>query len=373
LKPPVERKKHMVTVPSLLESLHRAGGTVRLDGGDLLVRFAATPPADLVEAIRRHKPLIVAFLRGETVCYGQGPDEGDLPGDGSVPADGSAPADGSGHAAGDDRAIETTSPSADAAATLPDALAGDDVMPPPLGDAMVRLLDGLHRERCMVDALPDGQTFRSDCPSCRMAGALDLSEGTDGLPVIRSRCRCLDPLLALEGLEAVSLAEFRQPKAAAFPRKPKPRKPDAVCPCGSTQWRDVPIHGGRSIRRDCARCGRFLGFPLWYGQPEGDDQARAPSGSQPDPSQPTPTYWPSWAQAFHDKLVRAGCHPKIVVARGNGGRPTSAVEATCPGCTWPGGLVAWPLTIGTMHAHCRAGCRPAEVFAGLDKRLKQRS
>src|SRR6187431_2025216 len=28
-----------------------------------------------------------------------------------------------------------------------------------------------------------------------------------------------------------------------------------VCPCGSTEWGDVPIHDGRSVRRDCARCG----------------------------------------------------------------------------------------------------------------------
>jgi hypothetical protein len=37
-----------------------------------------------------------------------------------------------------------------------------------------------------------------------------------------------------------------------------------VCRCGSTTWRDVPIHGGRSVRRDCGRCGRFLDFPVWY-------------------------------------------------------------------------------------------------------------
>jgi hypothetical protein len=34
--------------------------------------------------------------------------------------------------------------------------------------------------------------------------------------------------------------------------------------CGSTSYRDVPIHGGRSTRRDCGRCGRFIGWPRWY-------------------------------------------------------------------------------------------------------------
>lgn len=40
----------------------------------------------------------------------------------------------------------------------------------------------------------------------------------------------------------------------------------AVCRCGATNWRDVPIHGGHSIRRDCGRCGRFIDFPVWYGK-----------------------------------------------------------------------------------------------------------
>lgn len=40
----------------------------------------------------------------------------------------------------------------------------------------------------------------------------------------------------------------------------------AICRCGSATWRDVPIHGGQSTRRDCAGCGRFIGFPVWYGK-----------------------------------------------------------------------------------------------------------
>ena len=44
-----------------------------------------------------------------------------------------------------------------------------------------------------------------------------------------------------------------------------PVEMEKICRCGSTRHRDVPIHNGRSARRDCARCGRFLGFPVWYG------------------------------------------------------------------------------------------------------------
>jgi hypothetical protein len=244
--------------------------------------------------------------------------------------------------------------------------------PPPLSDQLTDLLDRLHAHGCKVECLPDGATLRAACPSCHMAAALELQEDEGGVPHVWVRCGCDDPLAIFDDLVRVPLSEFRQPKTPPPPRKPKPKRPDAVCRCGSTQWRDVPIHGGRSIRRDCARCGRFLGFPLWYGQPEGDDQARAPSGSQPAPSQPTPTYWPSWAQAFHDKLVRAGCHPKIVVARGNHGKSILAIEADCPGCGWAGGLAAWPWSSGMMAFRCRAGCDQKEIAAGLEQRLKQR-
>jgi hypothetical protein len=44
-----------------------------------------------------------------------------------------------------------------------------------------------------------------------------------------------------------------------------------ACRCGSTTWRDVPIHDGQSIRRDCGRCGRYIGFPIWYGKDTGQN------------------------------------------------------------------------------------------------------
>jgi len=57
-------------------------------------------------------------------------------------------------------------------------------------------------------------------------------------------------------------AEANPPKPTDDEDKPKP-----ICRCGSTEYVDHPIHGGQSLRRDCARCGRFIGFPLWYGVP----------------------------------------------------------------------------------------------------------
>jgi len=40
--------------------------------------------------------------------------------------------------------------------------------------------------------------------------------------------------------------------------------------CGSTEYRDVPIHDGQSTRRDCADCGRTCGFPSWFGEARAD-------------------------------------------------------------------------------------------------------
>ena len=42
-------------------------------------------------------------------------------------------------------------------------------------------------------------------------------------------------------------------------------KLDKPCRCGSTEFVDVAIGEGRT-RRDCRRCGRFVGFGRWYDQ-----------------------------------------------------------------------------------------------------------
>jgi hypothetical protein len=43
-----------------------------------------------------------------------------------------------------------------------------------------------------------------------------------------------------------------------------------VCRCGSNAYCDVVIeswpHNGDSVRRDCARCGRFHEYVVWYGK-----------------------------------------------------------------------------------------------------------
>jgi hypothetical protein len=53
----------------------------------------------------------------------------------------------------------------------------------------------------------------------------------------------------------------------AVPPTPAVNLPPAVCRCGSVAWQDFPIHGGRSTRRDCAVCGKFLSFIRWCSNP----------------------------------------------------------------------------------------------------------
>ena len=70
-------------------------------------------------------------------------------------------------------------------------------------------------------------------------------------------------------------APSTKPEPEIAPHRPvqKLQKPKPVCRCGSTAWRDVVLrqapHNGTTIRRDCAGCGRFLDFPVWYGKDTG--------------------------------------------------------------------------------------------------------
>lgn len=40
--------------------------------------------------------------------------------------------------------------------------------------------------------------------------------------------------------------------------------------CGGTTFDDVRIHGGHSVRRDCAACGLVSSFPKWHGQSQAE-------------------------------------------------------------------------------------------------------
>ena len=63
----------------------------------------------------------------------------------------------------------------------------------------------------------------------------------------------------------------RHPNAAESDKTARPKKAVelSVGPrcdrCGAAKFVEVPTHGGASVRRDCGRCGRTWGFPVWRG------------------------------------------------------------------------------------------------------------
>lgn len=77
-----------------------------------------------------------------------------------------------------------------------------------------------------------------------------------------------DPLFSPDLMNVLWSARVRWSceSAVATPanRDAPPTSAKPVCRCGSATWRDVPIHDGQSVRRDCDRCRRFLDFPIWY-------------------------------------------------------------------------------------------------------------
>ena len=49
------------------------------------------------------------------------------------------------------------------------------------------------------------------------------------------------------------------------PASTEPVRERVLCPrCENDEATLHIIHDGDSIRRDCARCGRFIDFPVWY-------------------------------------------------------------------------------------------------------------
>ncbi len=81
-------------------------------------------------------------------------------------------------------------------------------------------------------------------------------------------------LLVLLTADDTSAPVFRQPDSerkleqTTTQMAEEPTDPDSprCLRCGSADYRDILIHEGRSGRRDCARCGRFIDFPMWLGR-----------------------------------------------------------------------------------------------------------
>jgi hypothetical protein len=105
---------------------------------------------------------------------------------------------------------------------------------------------------------PEEKLVEIDC--CSKCGSLDMWQSIIG----EWRCRkCRPPYPGSARFIRAALrckAKYARQAALATPDS----SALAVCRCGSTTWRDVPIHGGQSTRQDCGDCGRFIGFSVWH-------------------------------------------------------------------------------------------------------------
>lgn len=90
----------------------------------------------------------------------------------------------------------------------------------------------------------------------------------DGLTIDAPQAALTPDMVTRLTSHKAELLALLQPAAAVQAQPVPTMQPTAkpVCRCGSAAWRDVSIHNGQSVRRDCARCGRFLDFPVWYGK-----------------------------------------------------------------------------------------------------------
>jgi hypothetical protein len=111
--------------------------------------------------------------------------------------------------------------------------------------------------------------------NCATQGIRLLPTAEGGLTIDAPQDALTPTLTARLKAHKVELLRFMNAKpdvAAAIPALPTTDAAGpttAVCRCGSMIWRDVPIHRGQTIRRDCGRCGRFIDFPIWYGKDTG--------------------------------------------------------------------------------------------------------
>jgi hypothetical protein len=65
---------------------------------------------------------------------------------------------------------------------------------------------------------------------------------------------------AIRHLKRAESDETERPKNEGSPAGP-------CCDrCGGAEFVEVSTHGGASVRRDCGRCGRTWGFPVWRGE-----------------------------------------------------------------------------------------------------------
>jgi hypothetical protein len=117
---------------------------------------------------------------------------------------------------------------------------------------------------CTLTA-PTGAALVVDLPDDEPAGRTDVVGVDAPALVIRSDRFVSDVLQQVPGTVRV-IGAHDDPFSRGWGR-PGVKAVPGRCRCGSEKWVDVSIHGGQSVRRDCARCDRYGGHVVWYGKP----------------------------------------------------------------------------------------------------------
>lgn len=92
--------------------------------------------------------------------------------------------------------------------------------------------------------------------------------GDGGLTIDAPQATLTPDMVARLRNHKAELLALLRPVPVVEPETAPSTEPTAkpICRCGSAEWRDVPIHNGQSVRRDCSQCERFIDFPTWHGK-----------------------------------------------------------------------------------------------------------
>lgn len=98
-----------------------------------------------------------------------------------------------------------------------------------------------------------------DCPQCGSFGCwFDMVGG--------HHCKKCDPPSTSRRLRWLREKQLAQQPERQWRTKRSEPPTGPHCPrCWSESFTDTAIHDGRSKRRECAECRRFVGFPVWHG------------------------------------------------------------------------------------------------------------
>lgn len=114
------------------------------------------------------------------------------------------------------------------------------------------------------------------------------SVGVDHASLAARMHPMVDAAVQRFGGTARLLTPEEDPFSSGWRVKVTVRSAGAVCPCGCSEEVELPIHGGQSGRHECAACGKFIRFGVWYGKsddpPPRPAEERRPAVQMPPPN-----------------------------------------------------------------------------------------